>query len=144
MWHYLEPDSWNISLSMSFSSESSDSDFIIVVQVIEATISWNVGWYFLAILLEQYSDAFSDGWVGLFGFTTLINWQYTPIFSTTIPLAWEAPMKGFLYLDPIMALLYYLSAHLLILLWSLSFLPALIPRGFPTPMLSLKKNKLKI
>jgi len=55
----------------------------------------------------------------------------TPIFSTTIPLACEAPMKGFLHLDPICYLLNYLSAHLWTLLLSLSFLPALNPLACP-------------
>jgi len=35
-----------------------------------------------------------------------------PIFSVTKPLAWEAPMNGFLHLEPKSLLLKSLSAHL--------------------------------
>lgn len=73
---------------------------IILLHKVEAAIVWYKGCYFLAILYELYSDALSDGRVGLLGLHTaegdtedqykegyISTVQSAYTFSSTIPLA---------------------------------------------------------
>lgn len=50
-----------------------------------------------------------------------------PIFSRTIPLAWDEPAKGFFHSIPRWDFLYDLSTHLCLLLWDLSQIQQLFP-----------------
>merc|ERR1719333_59244 len=57
-----------------------------------------------------------------------------PIFSSTMPLACDAPQKGLAYCEMLCALAYSLFAHFWSRRWFLSLRPARRPFGLPLPM----------
>ena len=63
----LESDSRNISLGVSLSSESSNEDLVVLVNVTHASVSGDVGGDSLVVLFKLNSYALSDGRVRLLG-----------------------------------------------------------------------------
>ena len=63
----LKSDSWNITLSVSRSTETGNEDLVVLVNEGHTTISWNVSGDSLVILLQLNSNTLSHGGVWLLG-----------------------------------------------------------------------------
>tara|TARA_B110000305_G_C19181680_1_gene512311 strand:- start:155 stop:577 length:423 start_codon:yes stop_codon:yes gene_type:complete len=63
----LESNTRNITLGVTRSTETSNEDFVVLVDESHTTISWDVGSNLLVVLLELHSDALSDSGVRLLG-----------------------------------------------------------------------------
>uniref|UniRef100_A0A4X2KWW1 Uncharacterized protein n=1 Tax=Vombatus ursinus TaxID=29139 RepID=A0A4X2KWW1_VOMUR len=66
----LEPDSRNITNSMTFSTKSSNQNFIIFLIKVQAAIIGNKGSDFFAVLNQLGSHTLPDGRIRLVGFHT--------------------------------------------------------------------------
>ena len=64
----LKVDSRNVTNSMTFGTKSSNQNFIIFLNKIQATITGYKRLWFFAILGELNPDTFPDGRIWLFGF----------------------------------------------------------------------------
>lgn len=72
----LESDTWNITLGVALSTEASNYYFVVFVDEVQAAVVGDEGSYLLAVLLEEYTDALSDGGVRLLSFNThLFNYD---------------------------------------------------------------------
>merc|ERR1740117_148578 len=63
----LKPNSGNISHSVSRTSETRNQNFVILIYIVQTTISWYEGSDLLTILNKLYTDALTDSAVRLFG-----------------------------------------------------------------------------
>ena len=63
----LESDSWQITLSVSGSTETSHEDVVVLIDETHTTISWDVSGNSLVVLLQLNSHTLSDGGVWLLG-----------------------------------------------------------------------------
>ena len=95
--HDLESDSWNISNSMSWSSESRDEYFIIIIDESQGPILRDESSNFLVVLSKLDSDALSDGGVRLFGldgdFLNNNSWSLGGVLERKLP---DVPEMSFL------------------------------------------------
>ena len=66
----LETYSGNITDGVTFTTKTSNQDFIVLLYKVQAAILGYECCDFLAVLDQLYSDAFSNGRIGLFGFDT--------------------------------------------------------------------------
>lgn len=66
----LETDTWNITLSLTLSTETGEEDFVILVNKVQTTVIWNEGSDLLTVLDELDSDTLSDSGVWLLSFDT--------------------------------------------------------------------------
>ena len=66
----FESDAGNITLSVTLSTETSDQDFVVFSDIVQATIPWNESCDFLAVFLQEHSAALSDGRVRLLSLDT--------------------------------------------------------------------------
>ncbi|ELR47403.1 hypothetical protein M91_21663 [Bos mutus] len=66
--YILKVDSRNVTNSMTFGTKSSNQNFIIFLNKIQATVSGYKRLWFFAILGEVNPDTFPDGRIWLFGF----------------------------------------------------------------------------
>ena len=64
----LESDSWQITDGVTRSTESSNENFVVLIDETHTTILGHEGSNFLVVLLELHSDTLSDGRVRLLGF----------------------------------------------------------------------------
>lgn len=87
---HLESDTRNVTNSVARSTKTSDQDFVVLVDVVEATVVGNEGGDLLAVLDKLNSHTLSDGRVGLLGLNTkLLNnnslcVRSTPCISNTL------------------------------------------------------------
>lgn len=65
---HLEPDSGNVTNGVALSAETSDQDFVVFLNIIEATIPRNECGNFLAILDQLNTNALSDSRIRLLSF----------------------------------------------------------------------------
>merc|ERR1711881_609509 len=66
----LEPDSGNITDGVTFTTESSDQDLVVLLDKVETTILGYEGRDLLAVLDQLHTDALTDGRVRLLGLNT--------------------------------------------------------------------------
>ena len=90
----LETDSRNITDSVSGTTESSNQHLVILINVVQATITRNEGSNLLSVLDQLNTHALTNGRVRLLSLdsamtNTILFDTYT--FSRTIPLAIVAP-----------------------------------------------------
>merc|ERR1712126_64805 len=64
----LESNSWDVSHGVSLTTEPGNQHFIVLLNIVQATVPWHERCDLFAILDELYPDTLSDGRVGLFGF----------------------------------------------------------------------------
>merc|ERR1711977_19 len=74
--HDLESNTGNISLRLSLTTETSEEDFIVLVDEVETTIVGDECSDLLSVLDQLDSDTLSDGGVGLFGLNTNLLENY--------------------------------------------------------------------
>ena len=110
---------------MTFATKSSNQNFIIFLNKIQATIiGYKSSDFFLPFLISWTLTHFLIAEFGCLA--------STPTFSSTIPLAWEAPPKGLAFRAvPRWAFLYCLSCHFWSHRWLRSFLAVWRPRHLP-------------
>ena len=92
----LETDTGDITDSVTRTTETSNKDFIVFINVVQATIARDESGDLLTVLNELDTDALTNSRVGLLGFNTtklssIGDFSYT--FSRTIPLAIVAPPR---------------------------------------------------
>jgi len=66
----FEPDSGNVTNSVSGTTKTSYKDFVVFFNVVQATIIGDESCNFLSIFDKLYSDTLTDSRVRLFGFNT--------------------------------------------------------------------------
>lgn len=64
----LKSNTGNITDGMTLTTETSDQNFIVLLNVVQATVPWYECRDFLAVLDQLHPDALTDGRVGLLGF----------------------------------------------------------------------------
>lgn len=74
----LESDTWNITLSLTLTTETSNENFVVFVDKVQATIVRNESSDLLTVLDELNTDTLSNGGVWLFGFNTNL-FQYNSL-----------------------------------------------------------------
>merc|ERR1712136_487824 len=84
--NHLESDSRNITDSVSLTSETRHQHLVVLFNVIQTTIVGTNAVIFLPFLMSCTRTHFLIAELGCFA--------STPTFSSTIPLACEAPPKG--------------------------------------------------
>ena len=62
-----EPDTWQITDGVTLPTESSDEHFVVLINEGETAIARNHAGDSLVVLLKLYSNALTDGGVGLLG-----------------------------------------------------------------------------
>jgi hypothetical protein len=149
----LESDTTNITLRLSLLTEPSNQHLyssdpsltdntVVLIDEIETTVVWHETRDPAISSLRQH---------GAYFFPFLMSWTRThfrtaelgclasiPIFSNTIPLPWEAPLRGDdFHAVPSARLRKCSSAHLFSRRWIRSLRAALRPAGFPLPMLAM-------
>ena len=93
---HLETDSRNITHSVTRTTETGNQHLVVLVHVVQATITRNEGSDLLAVLDQLHTHALTNGGVGLLGFHTAMvgeKERITYTFSRTIPLAMVAPPR---------------------------------------------------
>lgn len=65
---HLEPDSGNVTNGVALSTKTSDQDFVIFLNIVEATIPRNERGNFLAILDQLNTNALSNSGIRLLSF----------------------------------------------------------------------------
>jgi hypothetical protein len=65
---YLKSNSGNVTDGMTLTTETGDQNFIVLFNVVQATITGNECGDFLSVLDELDTDAFTDGRVRLLSF----------------------------------------------------------------------------
>ena len=92
----LETDSGNITDSVTGTTETSNKDFIVLINVVQATITRDESGDLLTVLDELDTNALTNSRVGLLSFNTTMykhTRKTTYTFSRTIPLAIVAPPR---------------------------------------------------
>lgn len=62
---YLESDSGNISDGVTLATETSDQHLVVLLDVVERTVTGHESGDLLAVLDQLHTDALADGRVGL-------------------------------------------------------------------------------
>lgn len=65
---YLESDSGNITDGVTLASEAGDQDLVVLLDVVQATVTRHERRDLLAVLDQLHPHALADGGVGLLGF----------------------------------------------------------------------------
>ena len=94
--HHFETDSWNITNSVTRTTESSNQNLIVLIHKVQTTITRNEGSDLLSVLDQLNTDALTNSRVGLLSFHSTIHHLDLPntyTFSRTIPLAIVAPPR---------------------------------------------------
>lgn len=68
--HDLESHTWDITNSVTLTTETADEDLIVVVDIVKATIPGHEGGDLLAVLLEEHSHALTHTGVRLLALDT--------------------------------------------------------------------------
>lgn len=68
----LETNTGNITDGVTTTTETSDEDFIVLFDIVQATIIGNKGSNFLAVFDELHTSALTNSRVGLFGLNTTV------------------------------------------------------------------------
>ena len=92
----LETDTGDITDGMTGTTETSNEDFIVFINVVQTTIARNEGGDLLTVLDKLNTDALTNSRVRLLSFNTTTNSfdnVSTYTFSRTIPLAIVAPPR---------------------------------------------------
>lgn len=66
----LEPDSGNVTDGVTLTTESRDQHFVVLLDVVQTTVTRHERCHLLAVLDKLHSDALTDSGVRLFGFNT--------------------------------------------------------------------------
>ena len=145
----LKTHSWQISDGMSGTTESSNENFVVIVNETHTTILWHVASNFLVVLFELNSHALTHGRVRLLSFDSdLLDDDSGSVRGSSEWLLPLSSLVSFLVtfigpsikrrisvpLQPIPSVLTYLLRRLL----TRSLRPALIPRGFPLPIVQIR------
>ena len=70
----LEADTWDITDGVTFSTETGNEHFVVLIDEGESTVTGDVRSNSLVVLFELHSDALTNGGVGLLGFdSNLLN-----------------------------------------------------------------------
>ena len=70
----LESDTWDITDGVTFSTETGNEHFVVLIDEGESTVTGDVRSNSLVVLFELHSDALTNGGVGLLGFdSNLLN-----------------------------------------------------------------------
>ena len=94
--NHLEANSGNISDSMTGTTESSNQHFIVLIDVVQATIARNESSDLLSVLDQLNTHALTNSRVGLLGLHSSRDrskQRTTYTFSRTIPFAIVAPPR---------------------------------------------------
>ncbi len=67
---HLKSNSWNISNGVTTSSETRDQNFVVLINIVQATISWDESSNLLSVLDQLNTNALTNGRVGLLGLNT--------------------------------------------------------------------------
>ena len=92
----LETDTGDITDSVTGTTETSNKDFIVFINVVQTTIARDESGDLLTVLNELDTDALTNSGVRLLSFNTTIHEStdfITYTFSRTIPLAIVAPPR---------------------------------------------------
>ena len=73
----LESDTWDITLSLTLSTETGQKDLVVLVNEVQTTIVWNESSDLLTVLDQLDSDTLSNGGVWLLGLDTNLFYNYT-------------------------------------------------------------------
>ena len=110
---YLETNTGDITDGVAATAETGDQNLVVLLDEVQATIAGHEGGDLLAVLNQTHTHALSDSGVRLLGLNTTAagnnHHQHTATFtrqshtatyrrSRTIPLAIEAPPKGFAFM----------------------------------------------
>ena len=100
--NHLETNSGNITDSMARTTESSNQHFIVLIDVVQATIAGNESSDLLSVLDQLDTHALTNSRVGLLGLHSSkdrSNQIATYTFSRTIPFAIVAPPSTFALME---------------------------------------------
>ena len=90
----LESNTWEITLGMSWSTETGNQNFVVLINETHTTVPWNVGGDSLVILLELNPNTLSNGGVWLLGFDgNLLNNNTSCVRST---YEWFFPLRSWI------------------------------------------------
>ena len=148
--HDLESNSWQISDGVSGTSESSDKHLVVIVNKTHSSISWDEGGDLFTVLLELNSDTFTDSRVWLLGLDSDLldddtgsmgcssEWllPFSSLMSFLVTLIGPSTVKERVS-DAAQVRPHLASTYLLRRLLTLSLRPALIPLGFPLPIVQI-------
>ena len=135
----LEAHTWQITDGVTRSTESDNEDLVVLVDETHATVTGNVGRNSLVVLFELHSDTLSNSRVRLLG----LNTDLLDNNAGSVGCAFEGllPLGGLVsflvtFIGPsIRELAFANVTYLLRRLLTRSLRPALIPRGFPLPII---------
>lgn len=69
----LETDTGNITDGVTLTTETGDQDLVVLLNVVQATVTGHEGGDLLAVLDQLHPHALADGRVGLFGFNAAVE-----------------------------------------------------------------------
>ena len=113
--HDLETDSRNITHGVTGTTETGNQHLVVLIHVVQATITRHEGSDLLAVLDELHTNALTNGGVGLLGLHTPIPQSKngrTYTFSRTMPLAMVAPPSTLALIEEMLwPFLYFYSVN---------------------------------
>lgn len=84
---------------MALTTETGHQNFIVLFNIIQATIPWYESCNFLSVLDQLYSDALANSRVGLFGFNATVEKKRT-VVNTYVIVLLNTKAIGFLNSRP--------------------------------------------